>query len=167
MTDVFISYADTVDPRACQANPDMYEEKSRDPSRTPFQWDSSVNGGFSKTRKKTWLPLANNYTKSNVLLQKIQSVSHFKVFKKLVALRQLPAFKCNDFNTTTEIKTIDCDILTYRRITCNKDCGDIFIVVLNFASTSKSISLTDIFDGIPKAMKVVVASIDSNHYKNG
>lgn len=38
MTDVIISWADTVDPQACNTDPTRYHAASRDPARTPFQW---------------------------------------------------------------------------------------------------------------------------------
>lgn len=45
MTDVFISWEDSVDPQACNTDPDTYLKVSRDPCRTPFQWDDSENAG--------------------------------------------------------------------------------------------------------------------------
>lgn len=41
-----ISYADTKDPQACNAGPGRYQSQSRDPDRTPFQWDNSTNAGI-------------------------------------------------------------------------------------------------------------------------
>lgn len=38
MTDQWLSWNDTVDPAACNSNPSIYEQFSRDPERTPFQW---------------------------------------------------------------------------------------------------------------------------------
>lgn len=40
-----ISYQDTKDPQACIAGPEKYASRSRDPNRTPFQWDTSANAG--------------------------------------------------------------------------------------------------------------------------
>ena len=45
MTDVFISWEDSVDPQACNANKDTYYSYSRDPARTPYQWDASNKAG--------------------------------------------------------------------------------------------------------------------------
>lgn len=65
MTGREISFEETVDPYGLNFGPDRYEEFSRDPSRTPMQWSSSRNGGFT-TAKKPWLPLNDNYEIENV-----------------------------------------------------------------------------------------------------
>jgi len=45
MTNVWISWKDTVDPSACNTNPSIYERYSRDPERTPFQWADAQDAG--------------------------------------------------------------------------------------------------------------------------
>lgn len=40
-----ISFEDTQDPQGIQAGKDKYKEKSRDPCRTPFQWDATGSAG--------------------------------------------------------------------------------------------------------------------------
>lgn len=40
-----ISFEDTQDPQACQAGKDKYKSKTRDPNRTPMQWDATANSG--------------------------------------------------------------------------------------------------------------------------
>lgn len=48
MEDVWISWEDTQDPQACNgADETTYESSSRDPERTPFQWDASTSAGES------------------------------------------------------------------------------------------------------------------------
>jgi len=47
MTDVWISWEDTVDPNACNSDPDNYYARSRDPARSPYQWDASSKAGKS------------------------------------------------------------------------------------------------------------------------
>jgi alpha-glucosidase len=45
MEDTFISWEDTVDPAGCNAGQDHYAEISRDPERTPMQWNTGNNAG--------------------------------------------------------------------------------------------------------------------------
>jgi alpha-glucosidase len=45
MQDTEISWEDTVDPSGCNAGPDRYQIFSRDPERTPMQWNSEKNSG--------------------------------------------------------------------------------------------------------------------------
>lgn len=103
MTDVFISWEDTVDPQACRTNPDIFHYASRDPARTPFQWNCTHNAGFS-TAQKTWLPLSDNYTEVNVESQKTHDRSHLKVFKALLELRQHPVMRYGYLSTVISYK---------------------------------------------------------------
>lgn len=45
MSDTYISWEDTQDPQGCGAGKENYQTMSRDPARTPFQWDDSVSAG--------------------------------------------------------------------------------------------------------------------------
>lgn len=47
MEDTWISWEDTKDPQGCNAGRDHYETASRDPERTPFQWDDTTSAGRS------------------------------------------------------------------------------------------------------------------------
>lgn len=158
MTDVFISWEDTVDPQACRTNPDIYESYSRDPARTPFQWDSSRNAGFSSAAK-TWLPLATNYSDCNVELQESQENSHLKIFRQLISLREDATFKYGGL----QIAAVDDDVLVYKReiLGQSETNGNIFVVVLNFGATDKVVDLNASLNGIPSKLKVVVSSIHS------
>lgn len=45
LTDGYVSWEDTVDTPACNTNSSVYQKYSRDPTRTPFQWDDTKNAG--------------------------------------------------------------------------------------------------------------------------
>ena len=64
---------------------------SRDNARTPVQWDSSKNTGF--TTGTPWLPVNPNYKKINVAEQEKDPESVLSYYKKLTALRRNPEYK--------------------------------------------------------------------------
>lgn len=59
----------------------------RDNARTPMQWDSSKNAGFS-TADKTWLPVNPNYQDINVQAALDNPESIFYTYQKLIKLRK-------------------------------------------------------------------------------
>ncbi len=66
-------------------------EKSRDNSRTPMQWDDSVNAGFSSGTP--WIQVNPNYREINVRQQQGDPDSVFHYYQRLIALRkQYPVF---------------------------------------------------------------------------
>lgn len=156
MTDVYISWEDTVDPQACRTDPNVFNDYSRDPARTPFQWDNSTNAGFSFAQK-TWLPVATNYTENNVKLQKSQILSHLKVFRKLITLRQNPTFKYGSL----QIQAVNDDVLIYKREIDGKADATIYVVLLNLGTSYRPVELNSIFKQLPRQMRVVAASIHS------
>lgn len=82
-----ISFEDSDDPQARQTNETVYMLYSRDPVRTPFQWDDTKWAGFSNTTGRTWLPVHENYKTLNLKAQKEAEKSTFKVYKSLIELR--------------------------------------------------------------------------------
>uniref|UniRef100_A0A8D8E103 Maltase 2 n=1 Tax=Culex pipiens TaxID=7175 RepID=A0A8D8E103_CULPI len=98
MTDTDISWADTKDPSACQTNQNVYQQYTRDPARTPFQWDATANAGFT-TASKPWLPVNSNYATINVDSEQKADKSHLKVFEELVKLRDDDDFHSSQFGT--------------------------------------------------------------------
>lgn len=89
-----ISYEETVDPQACNAytvkpEEDGWQWASRDPVRTPFQWDDSNDAGFCECgSNNTWLPVHDNYRSVNLALQKSWRKSTFNFYKELSELRK-------------------------------------------------------------------------------
>lgn len=83
-----ITFAETDDPQACVIGEDDYMTVSRDPVRTPFQWDDSDWAGFSETTDKTWLPVHANYREVNLKAQKEAAKSTFKLYQSMIKLRK-------------------------------------------------------------------------------
>lgn len=49
MEDTFVSWEDTVDPSGIRAGREGYAQSSRDPERTPFEWDNTTSAGEYKS----------------------------------------------------------------------------------------------------------------------
>ena len=93
MVDTEISFEDTVDPWGCNCGPINYADCSRDPARTPMQWDSTANAGFSGSNITTWLPVNENYLDVNLESQEYQFSGHWFNFKTLLGLSFIPKKK--------------------------------------------------------------------------
>jgi len=63
------------------------KEKGRDGERTPMQWTSGPQAGFS-TNARTWLPIASDYKTVNVEAESQAENSQLTWFRRLVALRR-------------------------------------------------------------------------------
>ncbi|OXT15645.1 glucohydrolase [Bacillus sp. OG2] len=59
---------------------------SRDNSRTPMQWDSTANAGFSSGRP--WMKVNSNYTNINVEKQEKDEESILSFYKKMISLKK-------------------------------------------------------------------------------
>lgn len=88
MDNNLITRDESDDPQVRQTNETTFPEFTRDPARTPFQWDNSLNAGFTNTYVKTWLPIHPNYVFLNLKDQKLAERSTFKIYKALIELRK-------------------------------------------------------------------------------
>lgn len=136
MKDVWISWEDTVDPQACNTNKDVYDAHSRDPARTPFQWDDSTSAGFS-TNPKTWLPISPDYQLVNVKRQERARRSHLKVYRELVKMRKRPTFRYGDLETYSMMG--DQVLVLVRRM---DSLQDTYIIVANLGAEAHTVDLS-------------------------
>ena len=67
------------------------EKMSRDNARTPMQWDSSPNAGF--TTGNPWLKVNDNYPEINVAAQENDPDSVLNYYRRLTALRKSPEYR--------------------------------------------------------------------------
>ena len=153
MTNVNISWADTLDPQACHTNPEIYHQNSRDPARTPFPWDDTKNAGFS-TADKTWLPVGTNYLTVNVKAQETAANSHLKIFKKLTTLRKQPVLRTG---TYLGLLSNSDNVFIYKR----EVSGSTAIIILNFGTTQQNVNIQTSFPTAPAMMKVYTSSLES------
>ncbi|MFK5883948.1 MAG: alpha-amylase family glycosyl hydrolase, partial [Candidatus Izemoplasma sp.] len=107
-------------------------DRSRDNARSPMQWDSEVNSGFSKTNP--WINVNSNYKDVNVKSQLKDKDSILNSYKAILAYR-----KANKLNNGI-IEFIDIknnDSYIYK----NETEDYINIVVANFRSYNINIHL--------------------------
>ena len=150
-----ITWEETVDNKGCNCGPELYLEPdcSRDPERTPMQWDDSANAGFS-TSNKTWLPVNKNYVTLNVDEQRGRADSHLEFYRRLVALQR-------DLSTTGEFKTfVEGEILTFAVV---DDTSPTHVTVINFGDTDQLVDLSGLFHGTFDMGYVVVAGAGGNN----
>lgn len=106
---------------------------SRDNSRTPMQWDDSINAGF--TIGTPWIQTADNYTEINVKNSLEDKDSIFYYYQKLIQLR-----KNYDVIAYGDIKPLlreDKRVFAYER----NYKGQKLIVICNFYPTTYEIEL--------------------------
>ncbi|MBO1579877.1 alpha,alpha-phosphotrehalase [Bacillus sp. XF8] len=102
----------------------ILQQKSRDNSRTPMQWDGEANAGF--TTSTPWISVAENYKEVNVEKALKDKESVFYHYKKLIDLR-----KKYDVITDGKYEIIDMNhqkIWVYTRTLNN----EVLLVVNNF-----------------------------------
>ena len=64
----------------------------RDPERTPMQWTPGPNAGFCPPDVEPWLPIADDYKKNNVEVERDDPTSVLRLVRSLIQLRrQSPA----------------------------------------------------------------------------
>jgi oligo-1,6-glucosidase len=101
---------------------------SRDNARTPMQWDSSSNGGFTSAAKP-WLAENPNYKEINAAEEVSNPDSVYNYTRKVVALRYAhEAFVYGDYR---DIAPDDTAIFAYTRTLGEQR----YLVVLNFSET--------------------------------
>ena len=148
-----ISWEDTVDIQACNADKNSYQPLSRDVARTPFQWDKSENSGF--TSGKSWLPVHPGYFENNLESQMSANKSHYKLFKELTGLRKNETLALGDI----EIKVLGNNTLAYSR-TYEKVS---YLIVINLNNQTEVVNAGGFKAKLNEESKIRVAAPNSNH----
>ncbi|KAG5343522.1 MAL1 Maltase, partial [Acromyrmex charruanus] len=147
-----ISWQDTQDPQGCIAGKEKFKNTSRDPERTPFQWDATKNAGFS-TANSTWLPVHQNYKKLNLANQIAADKSHYKIYKTLAHMhRTEPAL------TEGSYKSITTNNNTVLGIIRNNG-SRVVLLLINFSDDKQVVDLSQ--EKLPSKLKVKVSSMGS------
>ena len=99
---------------------------SRDNTRTPMQWDDSLNAGFSKSNP--WICVNPNYKFINVKKQLEDSDSILNFYKKMIQLKK--SSECLIYGKYNLILEDDPNIFAYERILNDEK----FLVICNLNS---------------------------------
>ncbi|MGT2888330.1 glycoside hydrolase family 13 protein [Streptococcus didelphis] len=120
----------------------------RDNARTPMQWNSSKNAGFSQA-DKTWLPINPNFEEINVEAALADKDSLFYTYQKLISLR-----KKEDWLVEADFKLLDTadKVFAYER-----QLGeDTYLVVVNVSDQEQA------FTKDLRVAEVIIANTDVN-----
>lgn len=103
---------------------------SRDNTRTPMQWDDSLNAGFSKSNP--WIHVNPNYKYINVKEQLEDDDSILNFYKKMIKIKK--SSECLIYGKYNLIVEDDTNIFAYERILNDEK----FLVICNLKSESSN-----------------------------
>ncbi|XP_012251302.2 maltase 2-like [Athalia rosae] len=153
MTDTSLTWQQTEDPQACSTDPTRFATFSRDPERTPYQWDDSTSAGFS-TNSMTMLPVNENYRTLNLAAQKKADKSYYKNVQALIKLRNEPVIR----EGSLTIKVISNSIIAFTR---QLDGQQPIVVLINWSDAAVSGISLDVFEDMPDNLVVLLADVNS------
>ena len=133
-------------------DPSRAAQFSRDPQRTPMQWDASrPNAGFTLPEAEPWLPVATDSAVVNVAVEEADDRSMLALFRRLTALRRAePALTVGDYRSHD---AGDRDVFAYER----RHDGSRVLVALNFAGAATVVDLGAV---APDGAVVVSTTLD-------
>lgn len=101
--------------------------KGRDNARTPVQWDSSANGGF--TTGTPWIDVNPNFTEINAQAALDNPDSLFYYYQKLISLRRGELQDLMVYASFNPLDADDAEVYAYER---HADNGEKLLVIANF-----------------------------------
>ena len=111
--------------------------RSRDNSRTPFHWDSSLNGGFTGN-ERTWIKMSGGHREVNAELQKEDRNSVFNHYRQIIWLRQKSIYsQCLIYGEFIPVQSGNDNIIGYLR----KDDSYELLCLNNFSDRKETVSL--------------------------
>ena len=123
------------------------ETLNRDDLRTPMQWDTTANAGFSKA-SKTWLPVNDSYHNVNVASEEKSDTSLLTFIRSVLALRnKMPVFSRGSLTLINE--GLPKGVLGYKRKLNDKEV----IVLLNFSDSEKDIQMPEEYKALLSVSK--------------
>jgi alpha-glucosidase len=123
--------------------------KGRDGERTPMQWDSSLQAGF--TTGQPWLKVPQSARERNVALQATDADSILNFYRRLIRLRRgSPALLDGDYMSVGT----DPHVFAYRRRASNQ----VMLVALNMSGEGRELQLDKSIPGGAKSLRVVLSN---------
>lgn len=114
---------------------EYFNERSRDNSRTPFQWSNQQNAGFSTG--KPWLKVNPNYVQINAEQETSDKNSLFSYYQQLISLRRHSAISdiliYGDFSPLVTPK----DVIGFKRTYQGKSIN----IYCNFSGDEKPLAI--------------------------
>lgn len=109
--------------------------QGRDPERTPMQWDSSPQAGFTRS-VHPWLPLTDSMSTRNVAVEQTDPSSFWTLYRWLLQFRN-----ANETVRRGLYKTLETDDDQHLYAFSRTYGEQIIVVVLNFSSRRRSYDL--------------------------
>jgi alpha-glucosidase len=134
------------------------KEKGRDGERTPMQWNTRVNAGF--TTGTPWLPVPPSYKTHNVATESKAPDSILNFYRRVLQLRHSePALLNGDYVALDESNPA---VLSYLRRYKN----EAVIVVLNMSSRPQKISFDVKPQGFTRSTAMTLLTTSSANTKD-
>ena len=110
---------------------------SRDPVRTPMQWDDSPNAGFSPFGVRPWLPVSGDFHSRNVVAEQQDARSMLLLTHALLELRRAtPALTIGSYRS---LEQGNASCFVYQR----EQDGQRYLIALNFSAQAQPVALPD------------------------
>lgn len=129
------------------------KEKGRDGERTPMQWDTTTNAGFTTARP--WLPVPPSYATHNVATELKDPDSILSFYQKLLALRHRSRALLD--GEYIALNQDDPNVLSFLR----KYKDEAVLVVLNMSASPQKVSFDLTPQGYPSAKATTLLTTDN------
>ncbi len=123
----------------------------RDGERTPMQWDSGLNAGFTKS--SPWLPVESGYQQYNVAKEKADSGSIYSWYSQLLRLRrENPIFRDGSY---VPLESGNREVFVFAR---KNGLKEIALIALNTSPKAQTVRITGMSGEWPSFRHVLMAS---------
>ncbi|GCE29985.1 alpha-amylase [Dictyobacter alpinus] len=108
---------------------------SRDPERSPMQWNADSGAGFCADGVTPWLPLSEDYRHFNVEREQQEERSYLTLVQNLLTLRrQIPALHVGSY-ASIDVASEECFVYV------REHAGKRYVVALNCSNADQALSL--------------------------